>query len=223
MPNTAITPFREDIARAKALLSHAKVLPQATVPQKSLRDDILRSAWMFAVGAMDAYFCDAYADLIASTLMAKSNQPPVALPDFIGKIEIPVTAILEDYQVRRNWKWRMAARKMMADENSLELETVRKWFNPFFQTGHKFFAELVPVWIAINGATARTFGITQTEFQAAAGLAKDQAQKTAIKAFKDRFEAIVQHCIAQPNSGSWATTIMASSATALSRTPTSRS
>ena len=39
--------------------------------EELLRDDLLRSAWMFSVGAMDAFFCDLYADLLASVLMSK--------------------------------------------------------------------------------------------------------------------------------------------------------
>ena len=29
---------------------------------------------MFAVGALDAYFCDAYTDVIAATIISKSRQ-----------------------------------------------------------------------------------------------------------------------------------------------------
>ena len=43
--------------------------------EKLLRSDLLRSAWMFAVGALDAYFCDAYTDIIAATASSKSRQP----------------------------------------------------------------------------------------------------------------------------------------------------
>lgn len=155
MPETAINPFREDLGRAKTLAAHAQTLPNMTPADSLLRDDIRRSAWMFAVGAMDANFCDAYADLIAATLMAKAQQPSVSLPDFIGKIEVPVTAVLENYAVRHNWKWRMAARRMMADQNSLDIETIRKWFNPFMRDSQKFFTELLPLWITRDGANAR--------------------------------------------------------------------
>lgn len=185
MPDSAIAPFREDIVRAKALLAHARLLPDGTAPEKLLRDDILRSSWMFAVGAMDAYFCDAYADLIASTLMAKSNQPAVVLPDFIGKIEIPVTAVLEDYAVRQNWKWRMAARQMMAEENALQMDTIKSWFNKFCRTGHKMFKDVVPTWIGRPGATARAFGIAPANYTAA-------QQDVANKSLISRFENIVQ-------------------------------
>jgi hypothetical protein len=185
MPETAITPFREDVARAKTLMVHATPLPHAIAAEKLLRDDILRSAWMFAVGAMDAYFCDAYADLIASTLMAKSNQPEVDLPEFVGKIEIPVTAVLEDYAVRQNWKWRMAARQMMADKNSLEIATIKSWFNKFCRPGHTMFKSVIPTWIRKAGATHRVFGVAPRHYRAA-------DQDKANKGLLTRFENIVQ-------------------------------
>jgi len=172
------------------LITHASALPHACEAEKLLRDDILRSAWMFAVGAMDAYFCDAYADLIASTLMAKSNmakndQDTFALPDFVGKIEIPVTAVLEDYAVRQNWKWRMAARRKMADENSLDIGTIKGWFNKFCRPDQTLFKDVVPAWIGKVGATARLFGIAPQNYTA-------QKQDLANKGLLTRFKNIVQ-------------------------------
>jgi hypothetical protein len=58
MPATALQHFREDIARARAIIAHAAPLPHATHTEQLLRSDLLRSAWMFAVGALDAYFCE---------------------------------------------------------------------------------------------------------------------------------------------------------------------
>jgi hypothetical protein len=185
MPDSAITPFRENIVRAKALVAHAKSLPRITEAEDLLCDDILRSAWMFAVGAMDAYFCDAYADLIAATLMAKNHQPLVILPDFIGKIKIPVTAVLENYAVRTNWKWRMAARKMMADENSLQIDTIKSWFNKFCRQRHRMFKDVVSTWIVEAGATRRIFGIAPANYTVA-------AQSIANAGLSARFESLVQ-------------------------------
>jgi hypothetical protein len=59
---TALQHFQEDIARAKAIVMHANPLPPTNAVEQLLRSDLLRSAWMFAVGALDAYFCDAYTD-----------------------------------------------------------------------------------------------------------------------------------------------------------------
>jgi hypothetical protein len=58
--------FHQDIARARAIVAHTHPLPHATAPEELLRFDLLRSAWMFAAGALDAYFCDPYTDLVAA-------------------------------------------------------------------------------------------------------------------------------------------------------------
>ena len=73
MPATALQHFQEDIARAKALVAHADTLPRTHAAELLLRSDCLRSAWMFAVGALDAYFCDAYTDVVAATASSKSR------------------------------------------------------------------------------------------------------------------------------------------------------
>jgi hypothetical protein len=59
---TAKEHFNEDIGRARALVAHAETLPEGL-----LRGDVLRGAWMMAVGATDAYFSDAYADFARRT------------------------------------------------------------------------------------------------------------------------------------------------------------
>ncbi len=195
MPITPKRHFDEDIARAKAIAVHAKTLLSTTPFEELLRDDLLRSAWMFAVGAMDAYFCDAYAHFLATTLQAKSLQPTVVLPAFINKIKIPIGSILSPYANRPNWRWRMAAKAMMERDNVLDLEKVTKLFNPFFPDGQnkKLFAEVLDVWIQLPGATAHLFGITGTVFAAVLnGHAKDQARKDAAKYFTKRISSIIQ-------------------------------
>ena len=82
---TALNHFNEDIQRAREILQHA--LP---LPHDRLRDDLLRASWMMAVGALDAYFCDAYGDMIARTIRAKISQPSVNIPDRIKNLKIPV-------------------------------------------------------------------------------------------------------------------------------------
>ena len=185
MPQSAITPFRADVQRAKSLYGHAEPLPVATPEERLVRDDILRSGWMFAVGAMDAYFCDAYADLVTATLQAKSYEPTVDLPDFIKKIKVPVTAVLASYTARGNWRWRMAARAMMADQNALELDRIKSWFNPFFKPNPTLFKEVIPTWVTKRGATMRLFGVDPSRY-ALTDLNR------ANEAFRTRFEVIVQ-------------------------------
>lgn len=192
MPANAISTFREDIARAQALVDHATPLPVASDGNRLLRDDVLRSGWMFAVGAMDAYFCDAYADVIAATLICKAREPLVALPEFVLKIQVPVATILEAYPARPNWKWRMAARAILEEENALQIETIRKWFNPFFDKSAKVFFEVVPAWLAIAPAPDRLFGTTNAVFSGLTGKTRADAHTAARDAFQSRLTEMVQ-------------------------------
>lgn len=143
-----------------------------------LRSDLLRSAWMFAVGAMDAYFCDAYTDIVAAAIISKNRYPAANLPDFFYEIRFPIRAILESYVNRENWRWRMAARKMMERENVLSLSTVQTLFNKFFRQGHKFFRDRLPNWIVHPDAKKRLFGITRNAFLA---LPSDHLRKQEIR------------------------------------------
>jgi hypothetical protein len=197
VPATALQHFQEDIARARALIDLADPMPTGTTPDRLIRGDVLRSAWMFCVGALDAYFCDAYTDVIAYAIISKNrhaeqNPPGFALPDFFLKVKFPIRAILEPYDVNHNWRWRMAAREMMTYENVLSIETVQKLFNPFFRDGRKFFYSLLPTWIAHPNATRRLFGITGAAFAPLAGHDRDQALRRAREQFEDRFETIIR-------------------------------
>jgi hypothetical protein len=192
MPATARTHFNQDIARASALVEHAAAMLPPNPVEALLRDDLLRSGWMFAVGAMDAYFCDAYVSLLVKSLRAKSLQGSVVLPPFISRIEVPIGSILAAYANRPNWRWRMAARAMMEKDNVLALDTVRKLFNPFFPEDHKFFSELIDDWITRPHATAHIFGIARAAYLVTQNKAREDARKSASKHFLARFKAIIQ-------------------------------
>ncbi len=83
---------------------------------------------------MDAYFCDAYTDIVAATASSKSRQPAITLPEWVYDIKIPIRAVLEEYD-NANWRWRMAARKMMERENVISLSAIQTLFNKFFRKG----------------------------------------------------------------------------------------
>ncbi len=126
--------------------------------EQLLRSDLLRSSWMFAVGAMDAYFCDAYTDLIAATASSKTRQPAVTLPKWVYEIKIPIRAVLEEYD-NENWRWRMAARKMMERENVISLTAIQNLFNKFLPKGRKFFRDNLDPWMSRPDAKIRLFGV----------------------------------------------------------------
>jgi hypothetical protein len=191
VPLTALQHFREDIARAKDIVAHADPLPRGNAAEQRLRSDLLRSAWMFAVGALDAYFCDAYTDLIAVTVSSKSRQPSITLPEFFYEIRFPIRAILEEY-ANPNWRWRMAARKMMERENVLSLSTIQSLFNKFFREDRRFFVSLLDTWMSHADAKTRLFGTTRAAYLALTPGEKDRARRQAMDQFKERFGVIFQ-------------------------------
>jgi len=191
MPATALQHFTEDTARARAILAHADSLPHATSAEKLLRSDLLRSAWMFAVGALDAYFCDAYTDIIAATASSKSRQPAITLPKWVYDVKFPLRAILEEYD-NENWRWRMAARKMMERQNVISLKAVQDLFNKFFRTGHTFFRDQLDAWMSRPDARIRLFGISHVHYLAMNPQDKRTAREAAIDQFKERFGTIFQ-------------------------------
>lgn len=191
MPTTAMQFFRDDIARAEALVSHADRLPRAKADQILLREDILRSGWMFTVGAMDAYFCDAYADIVAAVILCKVREPSIALPDHIDDLKVPVSTVLDSRPVRDNWKWRMAARALIERQNILDLGTVQKHFNKFCRKGQKLFTDVVDAWAIHNDATARVFGVPPGVYAARSGAARSKQRDESVRSMKSRFDDVI--------------------------------
>lgn len=147
---------------------------------------------MFAVGALDAYFCDAYTDIIAATASSKSRQPSITLPEWFYEIKFPLRAILEEYD-NQNWRWRMAARKMMERENVTSLSAIQSLFNKFFRDKQKFFQDLLDVWMSDQDAKIRLFGISRTDYLAMNDPTDKRSARDAAKAqFKERFQVIFQ-------------------------------
>lgn len=192
MPATALRHFNEDVARARAIVVHADPLPRTNAAAQMLRSDLLRSAWMFAVGAIDAYFCDAYTDIVAATIIAKRRHPAANLPEFFYEIRFPIRDILEPYDARDNWRWRMAARRMMERENVLSLARVQSLFKRFFRDRHRLFRDPLPDWIDHPDAKKRLFGMTRSAFRALRGNSRTRAIESAQEQMKDRYEALFQ-------------------------------
>lgn len=189
MPATALQHFTEDIARAEAIRFHASSLPTSNAAEQLLRSDLLRSSWMFAVGALDAYFCDAYTDVVAAAVSSKSRQPAIGLPDWFYDIKFPIRAILEEYD-NPNWRWRMAARKMMERENVLSLGAIQNLFNKFFREDQRFFkSPVLDTWIRHANARFRVFGIRRAAYQALNKPGQEKEQETARKKAREHLES----------------------------------
>jgi hypothetical protein len=186
--NTALLHFNEDVGRAAAL--HALAEPMAA---GIVRDDILRAAWMMAVGACDAYFSDAYADLVSRTLQAKALHPAMAIPDKMNNLKIPVVAVLRETRTYGGWRWRMAARELIEDENVLSLKKIKELFNQFFPNGGKLMtAPTIEPWILHRDARVRHFGVSKTAYRALAAGAKGSAKAKALEKFQAGFGDIFQ-------------------------------
>lgn len=146
---------------------------------------------MMAVGACDAYFSDAYADLTSRALRAKDLQPGIAIPDRLNNLRVPVTAILR--QARGGWRWRMAARELMEDENVLSLEKIKQLFNHFFRKRLKLLnVATIEAWIVHKDARQRLFGISATEFRKLTDAQKRKRREDALDCFEDLFEGFFQ-------------------------------
>ena len=186
MLETAKNHFKEDLKRARSLHSHA-----STIVEQEISDDVLRAALMMGVGACDAYFSDAYTDLIARALSAKQREMAVHIPDRLNNLKVPVTAVIREGNSA--WRWRMAARELMQDENVLSLEKIKKLFNHFFADGKKLLTvETIEHWILHSAAKSRMFGITATQYRALGASDKNTARKKALKHFDDHFAHIFQ-------------------------------
>jgi len=147
---------------------------------------------MFGVGALDAFFCDAYADLLAKTLQAKEREPAVDLPRRVLNVKIPVAATIRD-GASQGWKWRMAARGLIEDETVLSLKEVRGLFNQFCGEGHKLSeSDTIADWMQHSDSKARIFGVTPDAFRRLGGDARNSAIEAGRKRLEARFEMIIQ-------------------------------
>jgi len=185
---TAKKHFDEDIARARAILTHA-----GTLPDSLLKDDLCRSAWMFGVGALDAYFSDAFGDLIARTLRAMQAESSVSVPDRFQNLKVPVATVIRT-NPSDGWRWRMAARELIEEDNVLAIEKIRSLFNQFFPSTNKLFGKArIESWILDPKSNSRLFAITKSAFAALSpGNAKNTVIDQATKQLEARFEVIFQ-------------------------------
>jgi hypothetical protein len=145
VPTTARAHFDQDIARAEALLATSQI--NAIPPAVSV--DIRRHAVAAAVGAMDAYLCDAYVDLL-TVWLRHAQLTGAALPSAYGKEMLPAGPLVAAYANRPAWGLRMAARGRMEKDNMLQLGRVKDSFNPALPNGCKLWADVVPDYIALN-------------------------------------------------------------------------
>lgn len=183
---TAYSRFQEDISRAKKLVEHARLSASGSV-----KDDILRAAWMTGVGESDAYFCEAYIDLVTRTLRAKDKEPAIELPKRLGDLRVPVTAVIREAE---GWRWRMAAREMMERESVLSINQIKDLFNHFFRNQTKILRpDTIEPWIVHRQSKQRLWGISKKQYLALPDAsAKRAARSQAMDKFNSRMAEIFQ-------------------------------
>lgn len=181
----ARTHFDEDILRAGAVLATAELNGLS----ESVRSDLRRNAVAAAVGALDAYLCDAYVDLLAGALVrARTNAS--SLPSAYRKELLPAGPLLAAYNQRPNWGLRMAARLRMEKDNMLQIGRVPDMFNPALPNGQKLWNDLMPQYFALN--RKRLTHYTAAEFATVPAQQKDKALRKARGTLTERIGIIIQ-------------------------------
>ena len=191
MPSTARADFDADLDRARELVSYGKGLPSSTTAERLIRDDVLRSGWMFGVGALDSYFCDAFTDTLARTLRAKDMQQSVALTERLGRIEVPVEDIFPQHPQRVGWRWRLAARRLMERDSVLSLEEIKKCVNTFTRQSRRLFRDpVLDQFVAFSGVTKRLLGVDPAAYPHLRGKHKKAARTYIRERLTERFDVI---------------------------------
>lgn len=191
MQSTFRKHFEDDIARAESLLALAADSSPA-MRTEELQRDVRLSAVAMAVGAMDAYFCDAYVDCLAARLTSYKVSGR-ELPDSYANRKLPTAALLRPGQeFRPNWALRMAARDVMERENVLDMDNAKGLFNPVLPKGMTLWADVMePViklnWKRLTGSTWADYSSLESD-KARAG-----ARSEAAKKMKERLKSTIQY------------------------------
>jgi hypothetical protein len=122
---------------------------------------------------------------------SRGRQAAITLPEWAYDIKFPLRAVLEEYD-KTNWRWRMAARKMMERENVISLKAVQDLFNKFFRKEHRFFRGQLDTWMSQPDANIRLFGVSPADYIAKTPQDKQAAREDAVDQFEERFRTIFQ-------------------------------
>lgn len=187
--STPIKHFFEDIERSENIYNHA-----LTCTPGILKDDLLRCAWMLAVGATDAYFCDAFGDILARTLRAKQIEPTIELKDKIKNIKIPASSVIR-ISPSDGWKWRMVARDVIEKENILSIKKIKDIFNHFLSNNRGFIkqsSKSFDEWILHKESKFRMFGVYKSEYRNSTSTQRTNYKKKALDKFLSHYSEIFQ-------------------------------
>src|ERR1700733_10013916 len=166
-------------------------MEDAGEPERLCRD-LRLSSIALAVGALDAYLCDAYVDCLTAVLRAYTQGQWVgALPSAYSKQMLPAGEILKSTRQHRPlWRVRMAARKVMEKDNMLSLSRLEDSFNGILPNNQKLWLDFVPVLAAHN--LVRLTRHVAADLAALAGDALVRAKKQVASAVKMRLGRTIQ-------------------------------
>lgn len=188
MPSTALSHFIQDIDRAKDLRLHADTLSAST-----LKDDIYRASWMIAIGALDAYFCDAFADLLSKILIAKSIDNRIQLTARVRTLKLPINSIINAQSTASNWKWRNAARDLIEKDNVLSIDKIKELFNHIMDEKNKILSKsMMEDWLINKSAKYRLMGITPTAYKKLSKSDREKKQKAMLEKLTNRYTSLIQ-------------------------------
>lgn len=191
MPTTHRNYFDEDIARAKAILQTSEDLKQNGMATRQYRD-VRLSAIALAVGAMDAYFCDAYVDCLTSVLRAYAQDNWHGdLPAAYAKRQLPAGEVLDTSRPHRPlWAVRMAVRGVMERDNMLTISKIDEYFNGILPGSRKLWLSFIPKLISYN--FKRLTQYREADILDLDGKSLTKAKKKAIHVFKTRIGQTIQ-------------------------------
>lgn len=190
-PKTYRKHFDEDIERAQQMLNLADRY-EADDGDTQIFRDVRYAGVAMAVGAMDAYFCDAYVDCLATSLKHYvRGQYPGELPSVYANRELPAGVALDtSRQHRPLWALRMVARRIMERENMLSSSRVKDEFNGILPTSHKLWVGIIDALIDLG--KRRFTGVTPADLRGKKGKDREQLTKKATKCFLDRLTNTIQ-------------------------------
>lgn len=183
--------LEEDLRRVEALRAQARTLERSGASADLVRD-VRLSAVALAVGAMDAYLCDLYADCLASVLQAyRAGRWTGNLPHHFAKRELPAGEVLDtSRKTRPLWAIRMAARSVVERDNLLRISRLEEMLNGVLPSGQKLWHGFIDTLAGHN--YKRFTKHTAKDLARLSGKKLADARAEAIKTFKGRLAATIQ-------------------------------
>jgi hypothetical protein len=145
-----------------------------------------------AVGALDAYLCDAFVDCFTSVLKAyAAGKWQGDLPAAYANEKLPAGVVLDNSrQDRPRWALRMAARSIMERDNMLSLSRIPEKINGILPARQKLWVNLAEKLTYIG--SKRFTKWTHTELDKMHGQARANATKQIIAQVNRRIGDTIQ-------------------------------